>query len=127
MAVRPDPDPHPDRDPDHSGDMVHLTTVAGLFHARVVAARLGADGMLTELRGDLGGTYPLGGEVHVFVEAASAEDARHILLADEAAAALSAVGPGAARPSRRRPRAWAQLAWVLVAVLIALYLMAALG
>src|SRR5205814_4382028 len=31
--------------------MVHLTTAASSFHARVVAARLGADGIVTELHG----------------------------------------------------------------------------
>ncbi|MGH9069765.1 MAG: hypothetical protein ACRDX8_01035 [Acidimicrobiales bacterium] len=120
--------------------MVYLTTVTGVFHARVVAARLGAEGILTELRGDIGGTYPLGGRVEVFVESDAAADARHILLADEmlademlademaAAEASADTSPTAAgwHPQRRH-RNWMRLAWVLVAVLVALYLMAAFG
>lgn len=111
--------------------MVHLTTVTGVFHGRVVAARLGADGILTQLRGDVGSIYPLGGEVQVFVEADQAEAARHILLADAAAAALDSGLPGAPRSHRRHlfrgHRGWLYVVWVLVAVLIALYLMAAFG
>lgn len=132
MAVRPTPGDTPGA-PAGDGDtpraMVQLTTATGVFHARVLAARLGADGILTELRGDLGGTYPLGGEVRVFVEASSAQDARHILLADEAAAALGPQTVASGRPRGvARPRhAWVRLAWMLIALLIALYLMAALG
>lgn len=122
--------------------MVHLMSVTGIFHGRVVAARLGSDGILTELRGDVGGTYPLGGEIQVFVEADQAEAARHLLLADEAAAALDAdlsptVGrrwlrwphraPAGDRTKRGRHSMWLYVAWALVAVLIALYLMAAFG
>jgi hypothetical protein len=105
--------------------MVYLTTVSGTFHAYVVVARLGADGILTELRGDMGGTYPLGGQVEVFVESELAEQARHLLLADEVAAALTPK----AEPARRQRvrRGWLSLAWVLVGLLIALYLMATFG
>lgn len=73
MAVRP---------------MAHLITVGGVFHARVLAARLGAEGMLTDLRGALGATYPLGGAVHVFVDADQVDAARQVLLADQVDAAL---------------------------------------
>ncbi len=107
--------------------MVYLTTVTGLFHARVVAARLGADGILTELRGDVGATYPLGGQVEVFVESELAEEARHLLLADEAAAALAAADESAPGPRPRILRGWLTLAWTLIALLIALYLMATFG
>ncbi|MGH9073368.1 MAG: hypothetical protein ACRDZQ_04505 [Acidimicrobiales bacterium] len=111
--------------------MVHLTTVAGIFHGRVVAARLGSDGILTELRGDVGGTYPLGGQVDVFVDPDQADDARQILLADQADAALAEgrqPGPGPVRPRPARPRRpWLHLAWLLIGVLVALYLLAMLG
>ena len=46
--------------------MVRLATVGTTFHARVIAARLGAEGIVTELRGNVDGMDPMG-EAHVFV------------------------------------------------------------
>ena len=63
--------------------MVHLTTVGSLFEARVVMARLGAEGILTQLRGGDDGPYPLPGPVEVLVVADKAEEARELLLADQ--------------------------------------------
>jgi hypothetical protein len=63
--------------------MVPLTTVGSTFEARVVMARLGADGILTELRGARDGVYPLPGPVEVLVIADQAEVARQLLLADQ--------------------------------------------
>ena len=63
--------------------MVHLTVAGSLFEARVVMARLGADGILTQLRGGADGPYPLPGPVEVLVLAGQAEEARHLLLADQ--------------------------------------------
>jgi hypothetical protein len=70
--------------------MRHLTTVRGSFHGRVVAARLGTEGILVELRGMSEGPYPLQGAVEVFVSADQLELAREILLADEVDAAVDA-------------------------------------
>ncbi len=69
--------------------MVHLTTVGGAFHGRLVAARLGAEGILTELRGALEGPYPAIGVVEVYVDAPHLEAARQILLADAVDAAFA--------------------------------------
>jgi hypothetical protein len=66
--------------------MVHLRTVPDGFHARVIAARLGADGILTELRGAVGGPYPIGA-VSVWVSSDDEPIARELLLADELEAA----------------------------------------
>jgi Putative prokaryotic signal transducing protein len=63
--------------------MVHLTTAGSLFEARVVMARLGADGILTQLRGGRDGPYPLPGPVEVLVIADQADEARQLLLADQ--------------------------------------------
>jgi len=63
--------------------MVHLTSVHDPFHARVIAARLGSDGILTELRGNLAGPYPVPGEVQVYVDRDDLGVARELLLADE--------------------------------------------
>ena len=65
-----------------SGRMQHLTSVSGSFHGRVLAARLGAEGVLVELRGLSEGPYPLQGLVGVWVQADQLELAREILLAD---------------------------------------------
>jgi hypothetical protein len=62
--------------------MVHLRTVPTAFHARVIAARLGAEGIPTQLRGNVGGFYPVG-DVSVWVTAQDADEASELLLADE--------------------------------------------
>jgi hypothetical protein len=81
--------------------MVPLTTAASSFEARVVAARLGADGFLWELRGNVDGPYPVG-PVSVLVPADQVEDARALLLADEVAEVFEAAAydGAAARPGR---------------------------
>ncbi|HEY1734956.1 MAG TPA: hypothetical protein VGG23_10940 [Acidimicrobiales bacterium] len=68
--------------------MVHVRTVSTTFHARVIAARLGADGIVTQLRGNIGGPYPFG-EVSVWVGEDDADEAGELLLADEVEAAFA--------------------------------------
>ena len=68
--------------------MVHLVSVGSAFHARVIAARLGSDGILTELRGAVDGPYPGMGEVRVYVGADEVAVARELLLADEVESAF---------------------------------------
>jgi hypothetical protein len=111
--------------------MVHLTTAAGAFHGRVLAARLGAEGILAELRGATEGPYPNVGSVEVYVRASQVDEARQVLLADaiDAAfdeadeAAVAEAAPhspgqsGAARP------AWLKPALVVLAVLVVLALL----
>ncbi len=58
--------------------MVLLTTVGSSFEARVLAARLGAEGVLWELRG-ADGPYPIG-PVHVYVAEDDADVARAVVL-----------------------------------------------
>jgi hypothetical protein len=67
--------------------MVHLRTVHTAFHARVIAARLGADGIVTQLRGAVDGPYPVG-DVSVWVAEHDAECASELLMADEVEAAF---------------------------------------
>ena len=82
--------------------MVHLTTVRGSFHARVVEARLASEGVMVALRGIDEGPYPVGFPVDVLVAAPDLDLAREILLADAVDAAfqedLAGDGP-APRPS----------------------------
>ncbi len=70
--------------------MRHLTTVQGTFHGRLLAARLGAAGVLAELRGASDGPYPFQGQVDIFVSEADLDLAREILLADAVDAAFDA-------------------------------------
>ena len=68
--------------------MAHLTTVVGTFHAQVLAARLGAEGIPVDLRGMSSGPYPLPGTVEVYVRADQLDLARELLLADAVDAAF---------------------------------------
>lgn len=67
--------------------MVHVRTVPTTFHARVIQARLGAEGIVAHLRGNVGGPYPLG-DVSVWVDQSDAAAASELLLADEVEAAF---------------------------------------
>ena len=71
--------------------MVRLTTVGTSFHARVIAARLGSEGIVTDLRGNVDGFYPVG-DVHVYVEREDLAEAREILLVDDVESAFDEAG-----------------------------------
>jgi hypothetical protein len=73
--------------------MVPLVTVGNVFSARVLAARLGSEGIVTSLAGAVDGPYPFG-DVHVSVDADDLDLARQLLLADEVEAALGPVDDG---------------------------------
>ena len=62
--------------------MVPVLRVADAFTARVVAARLGSEGVVTQLRGGIDSPYPMG-DVEVLVPAEDLDLARELLLADE--------------------------------------------
>ncbi len=90
--------------------MVKLTTVGGSFEAKVLAARLGAEGVLCELKGGVDGPYPFG-PVHVYVEEPQLDLARELLEPEplEVDADEHEDGPGV-----RRLADWPTLAVVLV-------------
>jgi hypothetical protein len=67
--------------------MVRLATVGSSFHARVIAARLGAEGIVTDLRGNLDGMYPVG-DVHVYVDEVDLAEAQELLMVDEVESAF---------------------------------------
>lgn len=71
--------------------MVCVARVGDAFHARVLAARLGSEGVLTQLQGGVDGPYPMG-EVQVLVPADELDTAREILLADEVEDAMAGGG-----------------------------------
>lgn len=60
--------------------MVRLVTAADGFEAKLLAARLGAEGVVWQLRGSVDGPYPMG-PVEVLVEAERLSDARELLSA----------------------------------------------
>jgi hypothetical protein len=57
------------------------------FHARVIAARLGSEGFVTQLRGGVDSPYPMG-EVEVLVREDDLADVSALLLADEVESAF---------------------------------------
>ena len=69
--------------------MVRLTTVGTSFHARVIAARLGSEGIVTDLRGNVDGFYPVG-DVHVYVDQLELVEAQEILFVDDVESAFDA-------------------------------------
>ena len=97
--------------------MVHLRTVPNAFHAQVIAARLGADGIITQLRGGVDAVYPVG-EVAIFVPESEFESAQELLLADEVESAFVAMPP--ARPAWRHRRLIVAVALGLLCLLFLL-------
>jgi hypothetical protein len=90
--------------------MVPVLRVADGFTARVVAARLGSEGVMTQLRGGgIDSPYPMG-DVEVLVPAEDLDLARELLLADEVESSFEPYELLA--PPRRR---WPVVAGVLVA------------
>ncbi len=88
--------------------MVRLITVSTGFEAKVIAARLGVEGILWELRGGVDGPYPIG-PVHVFVAEQDLSFARQVLLESEVESAF--------HEPRARSRRGQAARWVLVASL----------
>ena len=80
--------------------MVRSATVSSSFHARVIAARLGSEGIVTDLRGNVDGLYPVG-DVHVYVDQEDLADAQELLMADEVESAFDE--PDDADLERRGP------------------------
>ena len=96
--------------------MVRLATVGTSFHARVIAARLGSEGIVTDLRGNVDGLYPVG-DVHVYVDQEDLEEAREILLVDDVESAFDE--PDDAGEGRTPPALWLVLGVIVVlAVLV---------
>jgi hypothetical protein len=62
--------------------MVPVASGPNEIHAQIIGARLGAVGIVWELRPNVGAPYAVGA-VEVLVESARLEEARDLLLADE--------------------------------------------
>ena len=70
--------------------MVRLASVSSAFHARVIAARLGSEGIVTQLRGGVDGPYPMG-DVHVYVGEPDLGEAQQLLMVDEVESAFDGI------------------------------------
>jgi hypothetical protein len=106
------------------GPMVSLTTVANPVAARILAAHLGAEGIVWELRGNVDGPYPLG-PVEVLVAADDLAVARQLVVEqeiaeDEAAEDENGAGPGAGGRRRSGRELWLPLALLLITVAMVL-------
>ena len=84
-------------------ELVPLVTMTDAFSARVLVARLGADGILCQLRGGMDGPYPLG-PVVVLVEADRLDEATELVDYDDGSGPPAREVPAASVPS------WAVLA-----------------
>jgi hypothetical protein len=74
---------------DDRSPMVPVATASSGFEARLLAARLGSEGILWELRGNLDGPYPVG-PVQVLVPQDRVAEVRELLIADDVEAAFEA-------------------------------------
>ena len=93
--------------------MVRLMTAANAMEARIIAAHLGSEGIVWELRGSVDGPFAIG-PIEVFVDADGFESAKEMLwLGDE----TSFLADGrAVRETTGRDVLWAALALVALAL-----------
>jgi len=77
--------------------MVRLATVRSGFEAKVMAARLGAEGIVWELKGAVDGPYPMG-PVTVLVDEHDLDVARELLLVDEVESVFESEDEHTGRP-----------------------------
>jgi hypothetical protein len=96
---------------DEPSPMVPVATASSGFEARLLAARLGSEGILWELRGNLDGPYPVG-PVQVLVPQDQVAEVRELLIADEVEAAFEASAHDGATTG-----ASARELWVLLLIL----------
>jgi len=92
--------------------MVRLATVSSSFHARVIAARLGSEGIVTDLRGNIDGLYPVG-DVHVYVGQDDLGDAQELLMVDEVESAFDTPEDAAGGRSSRE-------LWIVLGAILAI-------
>jgi len=96
--------------------LVPVAKVSDSFHARVLAARLGSEGIVTQFRGNVEGPYPMGA-IEVLVDASELAAATEILLADEVESAFVDADDDPADDYGARP-GWGR--WALVAAFLIL-------
>ncbi len=100
--------------------LVPVLTTTTVFEARLLAARLGADGIWCELRGNVDGPYPIG-PVQVLVGTGDVEVVRALLLADAVEAVFEDASEQEGEPTGEPGPAARHAGWLApVAILIAL-------
>ena len=104
--------------------MVRLMTAANAMQARIIAARLGSEGIVWEFRGSVDGPLALG-PVEVLVDAEGLATAKEMLLVDDVESAF-ATEPQPARETTTRDVMWVVVALVGL-ILFAIARMAAIG
>lgn len=102
--------------------MVRLLSTRDPFEAKLVAARLGAEGVLCEVRGGLDGPYPIG-PVHLYVPDDELEAAREVLALD----ALDDTEPDEPDERDHRRRRRTRVVAAVVATTVAVLLLAELA
>lgn len=106
--------------------MIPVTRTSDAFAARVLVARLGSDGIVTQLRGGgVDGLYPMG-NVEVLVSTDDLETARELLLADEVESALEDLQPSEweADDGEDSDRSAGPARWLVLSVVLGLVLFA---
>ena len=83
-------------------------TAASPMEARIIAARLGAEGIVWEFRGSVDGPLAIG-PVEVLVDADGLESAREMLMVDDLESSFGS-GDGAGERTTGRDVVWAALA-----------------
>jgi hypothetical protein len=94
--------------------MVPLTTAANPVAARIIAAHLGAEGIVWELRGNVDGPYPVG-PVEVLVAEEDLDVARQVVVEQEPDDA-----PAHDQLARTPRELWVLLVTILIATLVLL-------
>lgn len=102
--------------------MIQLMTAANAMEARIIAARLGSEGIVWELRGSVDGPLVLG-PVEVLVDADGFESAKELMLADDVESSFD-TDAQAVHVTTGRDVLWAAVA-LLALVLFAVARMAA--
>ena len=97
------------------GPMVPLTTAANPVTARIIAAHLGAEGIVWELRGNVDGPYPVG-PVEVLVAEEDLDVARQVVVEQEP----DDVGGAHDQLGRTPKELWVLLALILITALVLL-------
>jgi hypothetical protein len=95
--------------------MVRLATASSPMEARIIAARLGSEGIVWEFRGSVDGPLAMG-PVEILVDADGLESARELLLVDDLESSFSDSAGADAHVTTARDVLWAALA--LIALLL---------
>jgi|GEM_PF-1276138 len=97
--------------------MVRLVTASNAVEARIIAARLGAEGIVWQLQGPVDGPLAVG-PVEILVDEEGYEAARELLLADDVESAFDPPDPSPVRTGT----SGRDLLWLIaVAVLVVLF------